>query len=70
MIDSDSGAVCGPGGEVVAVATDTVAQSGGQPVRVMLARSWNLGSPRVEGALPIAFVATRDVRTIGTAQVQ
>jgi hypothetical protein len=60
MVDTDNG-VIRSGGQVVAVATETVAQAGGQTLRVFTARSFAIHDTRVTGNMPVAFVAYGDI---------
>ena len=55
-IDTDSGVVRS-GGQVVAVATETVPQTGGATIRVFSARTLVINDTIVTGSLPVAFVA-------------
>jgi hypothetical protein len=64
IIDSDSGVVTAAGTPLV-VSTTTVAQSGGPTLRVLLARSWTLNGIRIQGSLPVAFVAADDIKIQG-----
>jgi len=59
-IDTDAGTVVSAQGPI-AVATTTVSQSGGAAIRVLIAKSWDIGDVRVSGALPVAFVASGDI---------
>lgn len=60
-IDTDTGVVRSSGGQVIAVATETIAQSGGPTLRVLMAKSFVLESIQIRGSLPVAFVAMDDV---------
>jgi hypothetical protein len=64
VVDTDSGAVTSAGTTIV-VATVTVAQPGGPMLRVLLAQSWVLNDVRIRGTLPVAFVATGEIKVQG-----
>ena len=63
-INTDTGTVTAPNG-AVAVATTTVAQSGGPTLRVLMAKSWIIENVRVSGSLPLAIVSSGDITVRG-----
>lgn len=67
-INTDNGEVRS-GGQLIAVATETVTQSGGPSLRVYMASSFSIGDVRVSGSLPVAFVAFRDISLGGIVDV-
>ena len=64
VINSDTGGVMSAG-TPIAVTSTTVTQSGGPTVRVLLAKSWTINGVRISGSLPVAFVATDDIKVQG-----
>lgn len=67
-IDTDTGTVTSGSG-AIGVATTTVPQPGGRDLRVFMASSWTLHDVRIEGTLPVAFVASGDVEIAGLVDV-
>ena len=63
IVNTDDGTVSGGAGAIT-VDTMTVAQEGGPQLRVLIAKTFTISDIRVNGALPLAFVASGDV-TIG-----
>lgn len=67
-INTDSGTVNGPSG-TIAVATSTVTQISGLSIRVLVAKSFTVGSVRVRGSLPLALVASSTITIRGILDV-
>ncbi|MGE0398925.1 MAG: hypothetical protein AB7T06_19605 [Kofleriaceae bacterium] len=68
QINTDTGTVSSVAG-TIAVATTTVAQSGGATLRVLIAKSFTLGNVRVTGTLPLALVASNEIKVQGVLDV-
>jgi hypothetical protein len=64
VIDTDTGIVTAAGNPIV-IASATVAQTGGATIRVFLAKSWMIRDVRVRGSMPVAFVASDELRVEG-----
>lgn len=67
-VEADTGVVRS-GGQVVAVATETVPQGGGPTLRVFMARSFVLGDIQIRGTMPVAIVAMEDIEVRGIIDV-
>jgi len=64
VVNTDTGAVTSAG-TPVAVASVTVAQPGGPTLRVLIARAWTINDVRIQGSLPVAFVASDEIKVQG-----
>jgi hypothetical protein len=64
VVDTDMGSVTAAGTSV-AVSTTTVAQPGGSLLRVFMAKSWAISDIRIQGGLPVAFVASDGINVLG-----
>lgn len=64
VVNTDTGAVTSAG-TPVAVASVTVAQPGGPTLRVLIAKAWTINDVRIQGSLPVAFVASDEIKVQG-----
>lgn len=67
-VEADTGIVRS-GGQVIAVATETVPQGGGPTLRVLMARSFVVGDIQIRGTMPVALVAMESVEVRGVIDV-
>ncbi|MFN0246758.1 MAG: hypothetical protein ACKV2T_07600 [Kofleriaceae bacterium] len=67
-INTDTGVVTGLQG-TIAVATSTVTQAGAPSIRILVAKTFTLGSLRVSGSLPLAIVADTKITVQGVVDI-